>query len=262
MLPMEIESQLRAAQAVLQRHLGGNLLAIHLFGSAIHGGLKPSSDIDLMVSVSRALSPTTRRGLMHELLSHSAWPGRPGSLRALEATVVVLGELVPWRYPPRREMQFGEWLREEISAGRYEPPMVDHDLAILVTKLRRHSVALCGPTAETLFEPVPVSDLRRSLADTIAQWNAPADWQGEERNVILALARIWYTARTGEIASKDEAAAWVAGQLPDGHRTILEQAANAYLGGARDTLADTPEEVARTIGFVRGEIARELTTRA
>ena len=35
---------------MLERHLGGTLLAIHLFSSALDGGLKPHSDIDLLVT--------------------------------------------------------------------------------------------------------------------------------------------------------------------------------------------------------------------
>ncbi|HAG21159.1 MAG TPA: ANT(3'') family aminoglycoside nucleotidyltransferase, partial [Pseudomonas sp.] len=34
-----VSSQLQQALALLQRHLGGNLLAVHLFGSAVVGGL-------------------------------------------------------------------------------------------------------------------------------------------------------------------------------------------------------------------------------
>ncbi len=38
--PSEITAQLSGACAVLERHLGETLLAIHLFGSAIDGGLR------------------------------------------------------------------------------------------------------------------------------------------------------------------------------------------------------------------------------
>lgn len=258
MVPPEIAPQVSAVQAVLRRHLGGNLRAVHLFGSAADGGLKPCSDIDLMVSVAQPLPEPVRRGLMQALLPHSAWPGSSPILRALEVTVVALGELVPWRYPPRREMQFGEWLREDIQAGRYEPPMLDHDLAILVTKLRRHSLALSGPPADALFDEVPVADFRQSLADTVSQWNVPADWQGDERNVILALARIWYSACTGEVTSKDRAAAWAAGRLPAAHRPLMERAASAYLDGLEDGLAHVPDQLAQTILFCKGEVEREL----
>lgn len=260
-LDQEVASQVSAVQAVLKRRLGGNLRSIHLFGSALDGGLKPCSDLDLMVSVARPLPEAIQRGLLQELLSHSAWPGSSRVLRALEVTVVALSELVPWRYPPRREMQFGEWLRKDIEAGRFEPAMPDHDLAILITKLRRHSVALFGAPAEDLFENVPASDFRQSLADTISQWNVPSDWSGDERNIILALARIWFTACTGEITSKDRAAAWVAGRLPADHRTLMEHAANAYLTGSVEELAATPEQIARTIRFCRDEVERQLKGR-
>lgn len=257
-VPEEIAPQVSAVQALLERHLGSSLRAIHLFGSAVDGGLKPHSDVDLMVSVASPLPEAVRRNLMRELLLHSAWPGSSQALRALEVTVVALSELVPWRYPARREMQFGEWLREGIQAGRYEPAMLDHDLAILITKLRRHSVALFGPPAQSLFEIVPAAHLRQSLADTLSQWNVPPDWRGEERNIILALARIWYTACTGEIASKDRAAAWAAGRLPAEHRLLMEHAASAYLGGLEDELAAMPERVARVIHFCKSEVERAL----
>jgi streptomycin 3"-adenylyltransferase len=156
-------------------------------------------------------------------------------------------------------MQFGEWLREDIQRGRFEPAMVDHDLAILVTKVRRHSTSLYGPSAVDLFESVPPSDFRRSLVDTIAKWSAAPDWHGDERNVILALARIWFSACTGEIASKDVAAAWAAERLPAEHRSLMARAANSYLSGEKDELALVPERVAAAVRFCKGEIERELT---
>src|SRR5690606_33657538 len=108
--PSEIARQLSDACAVLEHHLADGLLAIHLFGSAVDGGLKPYSDIDLLVTVSAPLTVSARRSLMTDLLSVSAWPGTNVSCRALEVTVVVQNDVVPWRYPPRRELQFGEWL--------------------------------------------------------------------------------------------------------------------------------------------------------
>ncbi|EJE52100.1 nucleotidyltransferase family protein [Acidovorax sp. CF316] len=255
----DIVPQLTGACAVLAHHLGDGLRAIHLYGSAVHGGLQPRSDIDLMVTVAQPLAGATREALMCALLAHSAPPGSPGALRALEVTVVVLGEVAPWRYPARREMQFGEWLRGDILAGRFEPAMPDPDLAILLTKLRLHSVALVGPPAVDLFAPVPASDLRRALADTIAQWDAPPDWQGEEASILLALARIWYSASTGAIASKDAAAAWAAERMPPEHAALVQRAARAYLDGLEDGgLAAMPDAVAATIHWCKARIAQLL----
>ncbi|MET4575401.1 aminoglycoside adenylyltransferase family protein [Ottowia thiooxydans] len=261
-LPPEVRSQIAVVQAALERLLGDKLCGIHLFGSAVDGGLKPCSDIDLMVTVNSPLPEPLQQRLLQTLLAHSAWPGSDPSLRALEVTVVALSEIQPWRYPPRREMQFGEWLRTDIQAGRYEPAMPDNDLAILFTKLRRHSLALHGPDAHVLFEAVPLADLKQSLVDTLSQWQQPSDWEGEERNILLALARIWYTACTGEIAAKDAAAAWAAERLPAAHSALMARAAAAYLSGQPDGLAAIPEQVAHTIHFCRSEIEAVLRVRA
>ena len=43
------------------------LLAAHLYGSAVDGGLKPHSDIDLLVTVTVRLDETTRRALINDL---------------------------------------------------------------------------------------------------------------------------------------------------------------------------------------------------
>lgn len=252
----EIAPQLSSALAVLRRHLGETLQAIHLFGSAVDGGLKPHSDIDMLATVSVPLTAATRQALMTDLLSVSAWPVTEGSLRPLEVTVLVHDAVVPWRYPPLRELQFGEWLREDIEHGRIEPAVPDHDLAILLTKARQHSFCLMGPPATELFDPVPQADLARALYDTVLQWNDEADWQGEERNILLALARIWLTLTTGEIAPKDTAAAWALQRLPEEHRPALATARAAYLGEAEDDLSDRPSAVSAFVRYARGEIER------
>ncbi len=92
--------------------------------------------------------------------------------------------------------------------------MIDVDLAILLTKAREHSVALVGPAAEELFDPVPEQDLFEALNETLKLWNSQPDWAGDERNVVLTLSRIWYTEVTGKIVPKDVAADWAMERLP------------------------------------------------
>ncbi|MBB5393431.1 MULTISPECIES: aminoglycoside adenylyltransferase family protein [unclassified Herbaspirillum] len=255
-IPLSIAPQVAQAQAIIERHLGGHVVAIHLFGSAVDGGLRPYSDIDLLVTVAEPPGEEVRRALMTELLTASAAPGSSTSLRALEVTVLALGQIVPWRYPPRRELQFGEWLREDILAGVFEEPALDHDLAILLTKARASSIAIVGSSAGDVFNAVPRADLVRALLDTVAQWNAPADWEGEERNIILALARIWYTATTGEIAAKDFSATWLLERIEPRHRAVLANARAGYLGEAPDNLAEHAPEVEAFIAGAQLEIRR------
>lgn len=260
-VPSSIAAQISHARAVLHKHLPGSIVAVHLFGSAVDAGLKPLSDIDLLVTVEQPPSAAVRHTLMQELLAVSAPPGASASLRALEVTLLARGQIVPWRYPPRREMQFGEWLREDLQAGVFEEPTADPDLAILLTKARNHSICLEGAEATDLFDPVPHTDVLQALRDMVAQWNEPADWAGEERHIVLALARGWYTASTGGIASKEAAAAWLL-ELPlgDTHRQVLHQvlktARAAYLGLAQDDLARHPEDVAAFIAHARHAIER------
>ena len=88
--------------------------------------------------------------------------------------------------------------------------------------------------AEDFFNPVPESDLFKALADTLKLWNSQPDWAGDERNVVLTLSRIWYSAATGKIAPKDVAAGWVMERLPVQHQPVLLEAQQAYLGQGMD----------------------------
>ncbi len=255
-IPDEISAQLSQACEVIGRHLASARLAMHLYGSALDGGLKPYSDIDMLVTVATRLDENARRKLMLDLLNVSAPPGHDKTLRALEITVVVRDDVMPWRYPARRELQFGEWLRQDILAGIFEPPAFDADLAILLTKARQHGIALMGPRAEDFFDPVPKIDLYRALAGTLELWNRPSDWAGDERNVVLTMARIWYSAASGSIASKDAAADWAMRRLPTEHASVLQEARQAYLGHGEDKLASRADQLTAFVLCMKREIAK------
>lgn len=254
-LPSPIAAQIADARRLIERHLGPDVIAIHLFGSAVDGGLQAYSDIDLLVTVTQPPDEAALRALATEFLTVSAPPGQSQNLRALEVTVLALEHIVPWRHPARRELQFGEWLRADLTEGVVEPPMADHDLAIVLTKVRGHSIPVVGPRADQLFDAVPRHDLTRALLDTVAQWNQAEDWAGDERNIILALARIWYTAVTGDIASKDLAATWLLERIEPPYRTVLGKARAIYLGQEEDNLArQHPAEIEAFIVHARRAI--------
>lgn len=257
-VPAEVSAQLSQALDVIQCHLASGLLAVHLYGSALDGGLKPYSDIDLLVTVATKPDETTRQALLLDLLKISAPPGQHKDLRALEVTVVVRNDIVPWRYPARRELQFGEWLRKDILEGIVEPAVIDADLAILLTQARQHSIALTGSPAEEFFDPVPERDIFKVLGESLKRWNTPADWAGDERNVVLTLARVWYSAATGKIVPKDAAADWVLERLPEEHQSALAEARQAYLGHCDDRLALRGDQFTDLIALIRREVTNLL----
>ncbi len=219
-----------------------------------HRSVRPISAKHAQASRFLQQSPT-RRALINDLLETSASPGESEILRAVEVTIVVHDDIIPWRYPAKRELQFGEWQRNDILAGIFEPATIDIDLAILLTKAREHSVALVGPAAEELFDPVPEQDLFEALNETLTLWNSPPDWAGDERNVVLTLSRIWYSAVTGKIAPKDVAADWAMERLPAQYQPVILEARQAYLG-QEDRLASRADQLEEFVHYVKGEITK------
>ncbi|SEN69172.1 AadA family aminoglycoside 3''-O-nucleotidyltransferase [Nitrosomonas marina] len=257
-VPKDITVQISEARNVIERHLVPNLLSVHLFGSAVDGGLKTYSDIDLFVTIAEPPIENVRRTLMRDLLKISAPPGESKILRALEVTVVIHNEVVPWHYPATRELQFGEWKREDILEGIFEASVIDPDLAILLTQLREKSIALIGPPAEHFFDAVPVIDFYKVMSDTLGLWNLPSDWLGDERNVLLTLARIWISSTTGKIAPKHVAADWAIEHLPIKYQPIMIEARQAYLGHREDRLVSRGDQILELIHYMKRTIGESL----
>jgi streptomycin 3"-adenylyltransferase len=240
-LPVEVPRVL----AVIDRTLAGTVVGAYLFGSFCAGGLRHQSDIDILVAVTQAPPEATRQQLMAELLKISGRDAVAGPSRPLEVTVVVTAELVPWRFPPRCELLFGEWLRDDLIAGRIAPAAPSADLAIVMTTLLQHHQVLVGAPASAVFEPVPANDLRRAVTDCLP--SLLGNLHGDERNVMLTLARMWVTQATGRIVPKDEAALWVLERLPAPLAPVLALARAAYLGEQQDDWSLRGPEVDRFV---------------
>ena len=197
-LPMD---QLEAATGVVRAALvSGSHLATYLYGSAVDGGLAPDSDLDLLVVTDRPLSPKIKRRLVDGFLPISGRATRPPSWRPLEVTVVAQPEVRPWRYPPRIELQYGEWMRDEFLSGQLEPWRTPNpDLAVLITMVRASGRPLNGPPASELLDPVPRLDLEQAMRDELPSLLEDVD--SDTRNVLLTLARMWSTLATGSIRS-------------------------------------------------------------
>nr|WP_189396927.1 aminoglycoside adenylyltransferase family protein [Streptomyces sp. FBKL.4005] len=237
--------------------LGRDVIGTYLHGSCVLGGLRPASDVDVLVVSRRRMDEQERRTLLGGLLRIS---GSRNEVRPVELTVVVQSEVRPWRYPPTGDFLYGEWLRAEYEAGAVPQPESMPDLALLITMALAGDHPLTGPRPALVLDPVPRADLvRASVAGVPGLLD---DLDSDTRNVLLTLARIWTTLATGRIVSKDAAADWALAQLPTEHRAVLEHARQLYLDcpySEESWSAALRAQVRPHVNHVLTEIERLLT---
>ena len=207
-------------------------MALYLTGSYCDGGLRPDSDLDLLLITRAPLKVDERRMLTEHLLGCSGrratiHPGRP-----IELVSLVLADIKPWRYPAVRDFLYGEWLRTDYQDGHLPLRETDPNLPVILTSARQHSSALMGPPLEAITDPVPREHLTQSMYDALP--SLLDNLVGDERNVLLTLARLLFTLRTGRIAPKDAAAADACSILAPEHADTVDLAARAYRGEVRD----------------------------
>jgi len=237
--------------------LRDDLVGAYLHGSAVLGRLRPRSDTDLLVVGRRGLTRDERRRLVEGIMAISGRRAHAGPARPIELTIVVQSEVRPWRYPPRSEFLYGEWLRDGYERGELPEAAESPDLAPLISMVLLGSRAVFGPPPSEVLDPVPREDLVRAVVKGIP--GLLDDLEPDTANVLLTLARIWTTVATGEIRAKDAAADWVLGRLPEEHRPVLARARAVYLGEVGDEQWDDLHSQLRPhADFVIREIERAV----
>jgi len=198
--------QLDAVVGRVLQTLGDSVVGVYLYGSAVSGGLRRFSDLDVLVIVDRPTTDDQRRRLLAEIMPVSGSRGARLAGRPIEVTVVLQQMVKPWRPHQEREFQYGEWLRGEYEAGLVPEPQPDHDLAPPLTTVLMASAALVGPPATEVIDPVPHEEFVASMCAAVP--SLIADLDTDTTNVLLTLASMWHTDGSGMIVSKDEAAVW------------------------------------------------------
>jgi streptomycin 3"-adenylyltransferase len=82
-----------------------DVLGAYQHGSAVLGGVQPTSDIDILVITGRLATQVEKRQLVEGLMAISAPFPPPGPERCVELTVVAQVQVRPWRYPPSFDLQ-------------------------------------------------------------------------------------------------------------------------------------------------------------
>jgi len=250
------EQQLNRVVTLVRDVLGVDAVGAYLFGSAVLGGLHPHSDLDVLVVSKRKTTREEKQRLVDHLLAFSGRSTPDGRWRRVELTIVVESHVKPWRFPPSFDFQYGDWLRAEFESGDVEPwpTKTNPDLAALITMVLLGNAPLLGPPPEEIFDPVPRDDLVSATVgdiDTLLD-----DLEGDTRNVILTLARIWSTVADDVIRPKDVAADWALARLPEHHRAVLARARAIYLGHEEERWHDVRTRVRPHADHVVAEIKR------
>lgn len=257
--PVATETQIELLVERVRDVLRDDLIGAYLHGSAVLGGLKPDSDIDVVVVSIRGTTADEKRRLLALLLSIS---GRRASLRPgrpIELHIVVESQIRPWRYPPTFDFHYSELWREQFESGKLEPwtSKTDRDIASAVTMVLLGDTPLAGPPPAQIFDPVPRSDYIDAILRDIETVDEFLAW--DTRNVILTLPRIWSAVATSAVHSKESAAGWALPRLPEEHRAVLERARAAYCGEAEDSWDEIRAQVWAYADHVASEITRART---
>ena len=238
---------------LLRRHLGSSLIAVYLHGSAVAAGLRKASDVDLLVIVSEALSATVRARLSADLMEVSGrYPFDVLGRRPLEVIIFRSADLEQMPYPVRAEFVYGEWLREALEQGAVPQAEATPELTLLLAQARGSAIPLVGPSIVEMAPDTPSHVIREAIEDLLPELVESVE--GDERNVLLTLSRMWVTLRTGQFVSKDAAADWARPQLSDQAAATLALARDAYLGDRNDDLHRRRVEVSETIKEIRERI--------
>nr|WP_273793385.1 aminoglycoside adenylyltransferase domain-containing protein [Brucella anthropi] len=237
---VKIPDEAILALAVLRDCLGQSLQAAYLHGSAVNGGLRPDSDVDLLVICNQPLTPETGARLIDKLMRISGrHPAKPGTPRCLEVMIFLTQDLAALSYPAWCAFIYGEWLRNEFETGTVPQPHTDPEYTLVLAQAGQEAISLLGPERAQLLPPVSRDEVRRAIADALP--GLLGNIQGDERNVLLTLARMWYTLETGKFTPKDAAADWASPLVSSETAAALALGQAAYCGAAVDDWQNRPK---------------------
>lgn len=240
--------QVSAVTALLQKILQKQLIGVYLYGSAVLGGLKHESDLDILVVIKEYLSEAHRLTLTKRLLELSGEIGDKNN-RPLEVTIVSEHILTLTEKIPECEYMYGEWLRADIESGKIPQRYVEPDVILLLFQARSSSIVLYGVPAENLLPEIGFEKINKAILHSLPALMKTIN--GDERNVLLTLARMWYSLSSQK---KDIAAYWAAENVPEELAYLLIMAAEGYTGKIKDCWEDKTEELNKLTDFLQQKI--------
>jgi hypothetical protein len=227
--------------------LGQHLIGLYLEGSLANGGFDRDSDVDFIAVVDEAVTPHQFDALqaLHERLAQMP----------LWCALQLEGSYVPASFARRHDPN--SITHPNIERGEGERlKWAQHDASWDVHRhiVRERGIVVAGPPPETLIEPVPADTLRNAALTALRDWavpmlEAPARiaQRGYQSFIVLSLCRILFTLETGEINSKQDAAAWMM-QRQTAWTPLVQR---ALFSRSTPDLPMADEDLAGTLLFIR-----------
>lgn len=243
--------QIEQVVSIVEKLFAEHVLGIYLYGSYALGGLQINSDIDILVILDKEILQPVREELTKELLLISGKINCKEK-RCLEVTVVNCNDIISQKFPLKCEYMYGEWLREDIEAGKIPQAYYEGDLTILLWQARKHNILLTGKNALDLIPSISNEEVKSAIQTVLPSLLEGV--HGDERNTLLTLARMWYTLETYDICSKNIAAEWTLPKLPKDLKGLMILAIKGYLGECTDNWTDKDKELIRLVDFLKIKI--------
>lgn len=239
-LPDSAVVQIAALRDALNAALDGQLAALYLHGSAVMGCFCPSSsDIDLIGVCRGHMAGEAQARVARAVLELE---GKP---HTIEMSILSEDALHPWHHPAPYEFHFSqmhaEHFRDMLARGEVNASGGgDADLAAHLSVCRARGVALIGPEASDMFEPVPYADYYFSAADDF-------DWLREDDvpavYAVLNACRVLRLAREEGVYSKREGGLWALKQPEVPCKALIQRALDAYACGGSMERGDELNEL-------------------
>lgn len=208
---------------------GTQLTGVYLHGSLAMGCFHPKkSDIDLLVVVESAPDEESKRAFLQGVLTLNAQAPEKG----LELSVVERQYIKPFVYPTPYAFHFSNAhraLAENPAAYLETLQGTDKDLAAHVTILNHYGVTLFGAPVNEVFGAVAARDYIDSIWYDVK--NAPTDIAENPVYVTLNLCRVLAYVLEKRVLSKQRGGAWGMENVPEGYRTLVQEALLCYQNG-------------------------------
>lgn len=248
----DVNEVLRGFLEGARRVLGEGFVGMYLYGSLAAGDFGPArSDIDFVVVTEKEVTDEQLAGLeeMHGRFVASDPPW------AME----IDGSCIPRAAMRRYERESAKHPHIERGVGKLRVEEFWPDWVIQRHVLREHGVALAGPPARTLIDPVTPEEMRAAVrSQAVHRWApigevrdpaaAPALQQrGGQVYAVLTMCRMLHTLETGEVVSKQASGRWALAALDARWRPLIERALAWKKTDAQEAVPGEAEETAALI---------------